>query len=151
MKKLLSLCVMSLLTLTISAQSYVDLGLPSGTKWKTTNERGFYTYEEAYAFGENLPAQWQLEELKDHCDWLWTGNGYKVTGSNGKSIFFPAAGYQWGCNDDGIYESGSTGYLWSSAYKGTGEGWGIIFASGGIYGSYSPGCMGQSVRLVQNP
>ena len=26
---------------------YVDLGLPSGTKWKSDNESGFYDYDEA--------------------------------------------------------------------------------------------------------
>ena len=48
-----------------SAAGYVDLGLPSGTKWKSTNEiggnNGFYTYDEAIsAFGDKLPTKEHL-------------------------------------------------------------------------------------------
>lgn len=149
MKKLFITALMCVMALSMSAQ-YVDLGLPSGTKWKTSNESGFYTIDEALNFGENLPAKWQLEELRDHCSWQWTGNGYQVVGPNGKSLFFPAEGYLWGCNDDGIYESGVEGYLLSSARKGTGDTYSLIFTAQKVYMSYTPDCQGQSVRLVQN-
>ena len=44
-----------------------------------------------------MPTQWEMQELIDNCTWTWTQqngvNGYNVTGTNGKSIFLPAAGY----------------------------------------------------------
>ena len=44
------------------------------------------------------PTRMEFQELIDYCDWEWTtedGNyGYNVTGPNGMSIFFPAAGYR---------------------------------------------------------
>lgn len=69
---------------------YVDLGLPSGTLWKNTNEDNIYTYTDAMAkFGNNLPTKKQMEELIKSCKWKWTGNGYTVVGPNGKSIELP--------------------------------------------------------------
>ena len=61
-----------------------------------------------------MPTRTEIEELIDDCAWSWTTqngvNGYKVTGSNGNSIFLPAAG-----NRDGteVYASGSFGCYWS--------------------------------------
>lgn len=154
-------CGMECSAQTVSGQmeghDYVDLGLPSGTKWATCNV-GANTpteYGEYFAWGETKPksyyktqknstwmaveasdikakhvidgikdtirpsvghlnakydaatANWgeawrmptvdELNELKIHCQWDWTIlkgiNGFKVTGSNGNSIFLPAAGY----------------------------------------------------------
>ena len=47
---------MCLLFLSVRAQmlQFVDLGLPSGTLWKSTNEPGFYTYDEALKNGLEL-------------------------------------------------------------------------------------------------
>ena len=43
-----------------------------------------------------MPTKSEMQELVDKCTWEWTQvsgiNGYKVTGSNGNSIFLPAAG-----------------------------------------------------------
>ncbi|MBP5258866.1 MAG: hypothetical protein J6Z41_09070, partial [Prevotella sp.] len=44
-----------------------------------------------------MPTKEQMAELINNCTWKWTGhngvNGFEVTGSNGNSIFLPAAGY----------------------------------------------------------
>lgn len=70
---------------------FVDLGLPSGTLWKDSNENGFYDYENAIElFGDKLPSIIQLLELKTECQWIWMGNGYKIVGPSGKSIVLPA-------------------------------------------------------------
>ena len=91
---------------------YVDLGLPSGTKWKDVNESGFYTYDQAlYEFDEKLPSKEQFDELTQLCYWTWQENGYKVVGPNGKSIVMPASGY--GNEDGGIDDIGRVGYYWS--------------------------------------
>jgi hypothetical protein len=55
-----------------------------------------------------IPSESDFGELRSRCMWAWTEQGgtkgYKVTGSNGNSIFIPEAG---------IY-SHPCGYLWSS-------------------------------------
>lgn len=97
---------------------YVDLGLPSNTKWKSANEtggyNGHYTFEEAKTvFGNKLPSKQQWKELKDKCTWEWQNGGYKVTGKNGNSIFLPAAGcFYSGYNS--VNNAGILGYYWTS-------------------------------------
>lgn len=112
MKKLFLSALMCVMAISASAQ-YVDLGLPSGTKWKATNESGFYTYLQAKAnFGNSIPSKTQWEELIDYCSWEWTGRGYKVVGPNNRSIFLPA---------DGLF------YYNHNEYDGVGT-WGIYYA-----------------------
>ncbi|MCR5423312.1 MAG: hypothetical protein K6E93_00940 [Bacteroidales bacterium] len=142
---------------TIVNDVWVDLGLPSGTKWKNANEvnaadtvYNFYTYAEAVAaFGNALPTDVQWEELKDNCQWTGNGSGYiTATGRNGNSIVLPAEGYR---NCDGFVNFvGSDGYYWSSTPYGSDYAWGLYFSSGRVYMSYSSRCYGYSVRLVQN-
>ena len=133
----------------ISAPSgYVDLGLPSGTYWKETNESGFYDYDDAVSkFGDKLPTKEQLEELKNECEWTWTGSGYKVIGPNGNSIYLPAAGYR-PCSGDVSYV-GADGIYWSSTPYDSGNAWRLYFRSSGVNMNLPNRCNGQSVRLVQ--
>jgi hypothetical protein len=78
-----------------SAETYVDLGLPSGTLWKSAAEIGFYDYDAALKkFGNKIPSYEQFEELKDICSWDWNGVGYTVSGRNGNSIILEAAGWR---------------------------------------------------------
>ena len=150
---ILTLCVGILFpgSVSVFAQSYVDLGLPSGTLWKKSNEGGdfaHYTFDEAIKdFGKSLPTEKQLIELKNECDWTWIGNGYKVTGPNGNSITLPAAGIRYCHSDVGIV--GSFGYYWSSTPIDSDYAWSLDFYSGGVNMSYGNRCGGQSVRLVQ--
>ena len=136
-----------------SKSGYVDLGLPSGTLWNNSNEGGdyaLYTYDEAInRFGNQLPTKYQLEELQNKCRWSWTGNGYKVTGSNGNSIILPAAGYRF-CDGDVHYVSAAGNY-WSSAPSYSDQAWHLIFDSDRVNMDDGVRCGGQSVRLVQNP
>lgn len=93
-------------------QGYVDLGLPSGTLWKATNESGFYSRDAAVnQFNVQLPTQRRWAELKLNCTWTWTGSGYKVTGSNGNSIILPASGYS-DCKNN-VSDVGSFGDYWA--------------------------------------
>lgn len=90
----------------------VDLGLPSGTLWKSENEEEPATFEEAKKkYGSSLPSKDQWQELKDECNWTWVDPGewvpdedgtywhegdmpyYLVTGKNGNSIKLIAEGY----------------------------------------------------------
>ena len=133
---------------------YVDLGLPSGTKWNSSNETtgssgGLYTYEEAVsAFGDKLPTKEQCEELKNNCTWEWQNNGgYKITGINGNSIILPAAGCRY-CGGD-VGDVGSWGFYWSSTPYGS-DAYSLYFLLTHV--DLSPGdrCLGRSVRLVQD-
>ena len=134
----------------LKSQGLVDLGLPSRTLWKEENEPcGFYSYEQAVSrFGNRLPTRTHLEELKNKCQWTWTGSGYKVTGPNGNSIVLPAAGYR-GC-DGGVRGVGSDGYYRSSTPSGSEGAWSLGFGSGYVGVDYNSRCFGHSVRLVQD-
>lgn len=133
-----------------TSSEYVDLGLPSGTKWKSSNEKGgLFTYEKAMQyFGDKMPTIEQYEELKDLCDWTWTGSGFKVTGPNNKSIVLPITG----CRDchGNVKFATSWGFYWSSSPIGSDEAWGLgVSWQGDVRMEKDPRCSGQSVRLVQ--
>lgn len=133
-----------------SAHGYVDLGLPSGTLWKATNENGLYDYNTAVSnFGDKLPSQEQWSEIKDYCKWDWYGSGYKVTGENGRSILLPAAGFR---DENGDVDCvGSYGFYWSSSmtdnYK---KSWSLIFDMNDVVMGRRHKYIGMSVRLVQD-
>ena len=61
-----------------------------------------------------MPTTAEIEELRMECTWEWTTlngtNGAKITGSNGNSIFLPAAGSYW----KGIEDLGYEGFYWSN-------------------------------------
>ena len=152
MKKVILLAAMCLMALSMNAQEveYVDLGLPSGTKWKSSNEKGgFFPYDEAVSkYGDKLPSYEQWKELVGMCDWTWSGKGCKVTGPNGNSITLPAAGYR-SC-EGSVNFVGSCGYYWSSTPYGSDNASLLFFNSGSVDLSYNKRCDGQSVRLVQD-
>jgi len=147
MRKIFFLTLMSVITLSMSAQNYVDLGLPSRTKWKTTNEEAYLTYAQAVSkYGDKLPSKEQWEELVDYCDWNWTGRGYKLTGPNSKSIFLPAAGW---LTDGQILYVGRTGTYCSSSYKDSEWSWSLMFQSDRMDVSGCHYSYGQSIRLIE--
>lgn len=63
--------------------------------------------------------EWSELNSQDNCSWTWTNingvDGYKVqskkSGYTDNWIFLPAAGYR---NNDALWNSGETGYYWSS-------------------------------------
>ncbi|MBE6346669.1 MAG: DUF1573 domain-containing protein [Lentimicrobiaceae bacterium] len=139
----------------------VDLGLPSGLRWATCNsgagspeEYGnyldFYEAEDA-TWGGNwrCPTKSEWEELKSNCAWTWTTkdgvNGYEVVGSNGNSIFLPAAGYS---NESSLHYVGSKGYYWSSTPSISDFAYYLYFDSSGQYMDHYYCSRGRSVRLV---
>ena len=129
---------------------WVNIGLPSGTLWKSANEPGIFGYYDATSrYGSCLPTKEELQELKDVCQWLWTGSGFKVTGPNGKSIYLPAEGYRH--FDGSKYGSGTYGNYWSRTPDDTGKAWELYFYRGGIYTNSNSISEGLSVRLVRRP
>ena len=144
-----------------AGHEYVDLGLPSGLRWATCNSGAGSPeeYGNYLNFGEAEDATWggnwrcptksEWEELKSNCAWTWTTkdgvNGYKVVGSNGNSIFLPAAGYRDGSSLNYV---GSKGNYWSSTPYDSYYAYYLFFDGSGqsMNGSYRS--YGRSVRLV---
>ncbi len=133
---------------TLAKSDYVDLGLPSGKKWRDHNESGRYDYDSASrSFGSKLPTKAQWDELVNLCTWRWTGSGYIVTGLNGNYIILPAEGLlstNGALSGDGIF-----GYYRSSDKIDTDNAWYLIFSSSSkSFSGYSSHDK-MSVRLIQ--
>ncbi len=158
---MLLLSMACLTALCAQAQAnYVDMGLPSGTKWKSTNELNttdvksdFFTYDEATVkYGNQIPSKTQWEELKTLCKWSWNGNGYDITGPNGNSITLPASGYRFcfnGIEATEPYGTKSYGRYWSSSPSDAGFAWYISFSSSETQINSYFCCFGYTVRLVK--
>ena len=82
-----------------------------------------------------MPTKAECQELFDNCDFSWTNdyNGTGVAGRiftskvNGKSVFFPAAGY---CDDSSVNGVGSHGDFWSASQYSPSNAWGWFFYPG---------------------
>ncbi len=92
-------------------------------KTKYTNSDGLTTLQSSddaatanWGSGWRMPTYDELNELKNNCTVTWTTqngvNGRLFTGSNGNSIFLPAAG---GRDDSELLGGGSYGHYWSSS------------------------------------
>ena len=89
---------------------FIDLGLPSGTLWASSNVPGRMSWEKAVSeYGEFLPTLEQFEELRKHCTvrifrGLFRKNGCACfTGPNGKNVRFPNLGRVTGGIGDDHY------------------------------------------------
>ena len=99
-----------------------------------------------------MPTQDECQELVDSCTWTWTTlnevAGYQVKGSNGNSIFLPAAGYY---EDDALDKNGERGYYWSATPYDSSTSYELYFTSTAINVSrsnYTSRYYGHSVRPV---
>lgn len=147
MKKILFLSTLCFMALSVFAQEFVDLGLPSGTKWKLKNESDLSNYNAALVeFGNSFPTYAQFEELKENCTWEWQDSGFKVTGPNGNSIFLPTVSTR-DCNGDWL--DSLFGSYWTSSSLGPERAWVLgLTAAGGAMGE-ADRCRWCAVRLVQ--
>ena len=193
---------------TENGHEWVDLGLPSGTKWATCNvgatkpeaygnyyawgeteTKGDYTWDtykwcngsydtqtkyctdSGYGTVDNktvldladdaaranwggawrMPTDAEWTELRKNCTWTWTTlngvNGYEVEGTNGNSIFLPAAGFRF---IDDLSHAGSFGRCWSSSLDSGSpyDAWFVSFFSVGVYRFSICRGYGLSVRPV---
>lgn len=136
----------------------VDLGL--SVLWADCNlnataisEYGdYYTFNDALTLnvgGWRLPTKEELEELSSECDWQWVAidgyYGYNVIGSNGNSIFFPAAGFK---TDGELFKVGEIGNYWTSSQEDDAK-WFLDFNKDGYYINSMTLDDAQSVRLVK--
>lgn len=127
---------------------FIDLGLPSGTKWRTVNEEGLITHEEALAtYGKQLPTQKQYIELQEKCKWQELKNGgYKVTGPNGNSITFPFTGF---INCTGEFRGGDNiGDYWTATITTGDEAFRVAMNSNGVKIAAHTRCYQRAIRLV---
>lgn len=152
MKRFFILSIICMTAFALSAQEFVDLGLPSGTKWKEKNESDLFNFTAARSeFGKSLPTYAQFEELKDQCKWVWTGKGYTVTGPNGSSIFLPATEGIRDCDGEWMFNNGiPSGSYWTSSQVGAESAWLLNFSVNMVNFGESQRCFWRSVRLVQN-
>lgn len=130
---------------------FIDLGLPSGTKWADRNLEGYFTFDEACK--NNAPTAVQMAELYEHCEWKWDSEkkGYIVTGPNGNSIFLPAAGYI-PSDDNEPTCVGSEGDYWTKCPSKTSAAIGrLLYFRSGVVGPLNNGnrSYGFGVRPVQ--
>lgn len=130
---------------------FIDLGLPSGTKWRTVNEEGQFTYEDAVAtFGKQLPSHKQFTELYEKCEWKeLKDGGYKVIGPNGNHIIFPLAGYI-NCTGEFRGENEMGDYWTSTPKKDSDEAYRVaMLKDKGVKIVLHTRCYQRSIRLVE--
>ncbi|MCQ2374767.1 MAG: hypothetical protein MJ069_02555 [Salinivirgaceae bacterium] len=98
-----------------------------------------------------MPSEADWREIYYNCTYEWTTqngvNGYKITGTNGNSIFLPAAGCRYYGDLSG---GGAIGYYWSSLDGGYSGGGRTLYFDGGFFYPWSSNSRyyGQSVRPV---
>ena len=100
-----------------------------------------------------MPSVAQIKELLNNTTSTWTTEngvyGRKFTGSNGGTLFFPAAGRRW---DSGLYYAGSGGFYWlSTPNESRSVGAYCLLFDSGYVNWYDDGRRsgGQSVRPVR--
>lgn len=130
---------------------FIDLGLPSGIKWRALNEDcGLVTYDDAVErFGKQLPTQKQYNELYEKCEWkeLKEG-GYKVIGPNGNFILFPLTGF---INCTGEFRGEKEfGDYWTATAKDGSEAYRVVFNSkAGVKIVPHTRCYQRAIRLIE--
>ena len=91
-----------------SKDNLVDIGLDiAGTSYDAATAN--------WGAPWRMPSLDQIVELCENCSYTWTTQngveGGKFTGSNGGTVFIPAAGYR---GDSGLHEASTIGMYWSS-------------------------------------
>ncbi len=131
--------------------TYSDYGYNGFTDKKSTLEAADDAATANWGGDWRMPTKAEQDELRSECTWTWTTlngvNGYEVKGTNGNSIFLPAAGF---CGDSLLLSAGAYGYYWSSSLYESypGRAYDLGFHSGNYAWRYKLRYYGQSVRPV---
>lgn len=93
-----------------SSTGYVDIGSNiSGTQYDVAHVK--------WGSSWRMPTESEIQELVNNCTWKWATyngvNGQLITGSNGNSIFLPAAEYRFGTDFSNL---NTGGHCWSATY-----------------------------------
>ncbi len=98
--------------------------------------------------GWRMPTLNESKELCEKCIWIWKSlngvNGYEIKGTNGNTIFIPAAGYYHG---SGLSYEGSLVYCWSSSLSRSYPHCACSLSSNTVF-YLANRCYGQSIRAV---
>jgi len=103
--------------------------------------------------GARMPTKEEWEELNNYCESKWVmykGKRGKVfKGTNGNSLFLPAAGYR---NGSSLHRDGTLGIYWSSSLyeSDPGGAWCMGFSSGSQSVHDNDRYYGRSVRAVRS-
>jgi len=127
-----------------STYKYCNGSSSTLTKYCTSSSYGTVDYKRTLEKSDDiaytkLGGKWRMptdaewKELRTKCTWKWTTengvNGYKVTASNGTSIFLPAAGYR---EESDLFDAGNYGDYWSSSLYEKYYAWILRFGSSGL-------------------
>ena len=131
------------------SNSYGNDGFTDGkTELDVDDDAAYVNWGTAWC----MPSSEQFDELCTKCTWTWTVknnvNGYEVKGTNGNSIFLPAAGRR---DRSSLDVAGSGGLYWSRALDESysSGAWYLGFLSAGFGAETSRRCVGLSVRPVR--
>lgn len=149
---------------------WVDLGLPSGTLWATTNvgastPGGYGSYLRWSTRAVDWGGSWRMPTWDECSELISSSNttmkwerqdghyGHRITGKNGNSIFLPATGWKTDFISD-VMQVGETAHYWSSTLDESGESaWTMWFVgSTGIVGNANSTSVGYlySIRPVMD-
>ena len=101
--------------------------------------------------GWRMPTKDEFQELVDKCKWEWTTlngvSGYRVTGTNGRSIFLPISGMRL---DTRLLYSDTSAYYWSASLGPSSAemAWQLYFKSNEINVSALVRSVGRVIRPV---
>lgn len=140
-------------------QKFIDLGLPSGTKWFSQNalqgEKTTFDHP-VVRFIDDIPTKAQWLELIQNCKWEKVDGGIVGTGRNGNKIFLPYDGWGTSPTNCSVAPKGQWGAYWSSTDAGAQNGAAFAFTfsvNNYDYGEYSIGQISKSdylsIRLVR--
>ena len=138
-----------------NAEGWYELTKYTGSNGLTTLQPGDDAATANY--GGRTPTREEGQELINNTTSRWMTingvNGRCFTGSNGNSLFLPAAGYRW---DSSLGYDGSDGTYWSSSLDTVSlfDAWYCGFDSGGVgvnYWSNGDRASGLTVRAVRQP
>lgn len=105
------------------------------------NDYSYTPHDPAYVHygdGWRTPSQAQFRELMEKCTWTWGGNGFRITGPSGKSIYLPVTSYD------------NCGHYWASDNRGHFYWW-SQYSSGRKIESGAAGWNVYYIRPVINP
>ena len=131
---------------------FVDLGLPSGTLWKSHDEPGFFSQSAKDSlYAGQLPTMLQFYELWTECTWTREQFGYRVEGKNGNHIMMPSYAY---CASNGkVYAVRKYASYWLAPDSSRNTAY-YVFANmknvGLAINPFYTNRISRTVRLVQN-
>lgn len=142
-----------------ATSTYQKIGTDVKGDWQFCGDATYDAATKNWGGKWRMPSDAQINELVYYCNFLWVSNyngsgmsGYKVTGTNGKFIFLPAAGVT---RADGTSFLRERGNYWSGSLNtqknSFSEGLGLSFTASSHQRAPIARASGCVIRPVQNP